>query len=126
MPKAHFLAFHIAVRGSDSELENRIAGRLRRQHNNTPRGRAIIIAAQTAQPCCLVFHHAAQVVGQPAANREDGEHLEEIGKRRRILERMCGVGVHVTTAVRAEHFDRDLRSDRTLHDSLFGRSVALP
>ena len=32
---------------------------------------------------------------------------------------MRSVGVHKTTTVSAEHFDRDLRCDRTLGDSLF-------
>ena len=71
----------------------------------------------------LVLHHAAEVIGQAAADREDREHLDEIRKRRRILERMRGVGVGVTAAVRAEHFDRDLRRHRSLHDVLFGDSL---
>ena len=33
---------------------------------------------------------------------------------------MRRVGVHVTAAVRPEHFDRDLRRHRSLHDVLFG------
>ena len=66
----------------------------------------------------LVFHHAAEVIGQPAADGEDREHLDEVRERRGIFERMRGVGVRVTAAVGAEHFDRDLRGHRALHDGL--------
>ena len=67
----------------------------------------------------LVLHHAPEVIGQPAADGEDGEHLEEVGERRGILERMRGVGVDVAAAVGAEHLDGDLRGHRPLDDGLF-------
>ena len=67
---------------------------------------------------CLVFGHASKVIGEPAADGEDGQHLQEVGQRRGIFKRMRGVGIDVTAAVGAEHFDRDLRSDRPLDDGL--------
>ncbi len=38
---------------------------------------------------------------------------------------MRGVGVHIAAAIRAEHFDRDLRSHRSLHDGLVGDDLIL-
>ena len=73
----------------------------------------------------LVLHHSAEVISESAADGENGEHLEEIRKRRWILERMRRVGVRVTAAVGAEHFDRDLRRHRSLHDVLFGDRLIL-
>ena len=66
----------------------------------------------------LVFGHAAEVIGQPAADGEDGQHLEKVGERRGIFKRMRGVGVGVAAAVGAEHFDGDLRRHRALRDGL--------
>ncbi len=71
----------------------------------------------------LVFHHPAEVISQSAADGKDRQHLDEIRERRRILERMRGVGVDVTAAVRAEHLDRDLRRHRPLHDVLLGHGL---
>ena len=68
----------------------------------------------------LVLHHAAEVIGEPAADGENRKHLQEIRERRRVFERMRGVGVDIAAAVGAEHLDRDLRSHRPLHDGLFG------
>ena len=68
----------------------------------------------------LVFDHSAEVISEPAADRENGEHLDEVRERRRVLERMRRVGVGITAAVGAEHFDRDLRRHRSLHDVLLG------
>ena len=67
----------------------------------------------------LVFDHAAQVIRQSAADAEDRQHLDEVGERRGVLEGMRRVGVDVAAAIRAEHFDRDLRRHRALHDELF-------
>ena len=66
----------------------------------------------------LVLDRAAEVIGQSAGNCEDRKHLQEVRKRRRILEGMRCIGVDVTAAIRSKHFDRDLRSHRPLHDSL--------
>ena len=47
----------------------------------------------------------------------------KIRERRRVFERMRGIGIDVTAAVRAEHLDRDLRRHRALHDVLFGHGL---
>ena len=66
----------------------------------------------------LVLHHTPQIPGQRARDREDREHLQEIGQWRRILEGVCSVGIDIAAAIGAEHLDRDLRSHRALHDGL--------
>ena len=71
----------------------------------------------------LVLHHAPEVIGQPAADGEDGEHLEEVGERRGVLEGVRGVGVRIAAAVGAEHLDGDLRGHRALDDGLLGHGL---
>ena len=68
----------------------------------------------------LVADHAAEHVGQRRADREDRQHLDEVRQRRRVLERMRGVGVEEAAAIGAEHLDRDLRGDRADRDGLLG------
>ena len=55
-----------------------------------------------------------------APMREDRDHLHEVRQRRRVLERMRGIGVEEAAAVGAEHLDRDLRGDRADRDGLLG------
>ena len=62
--------------------------------------------------------HAAQRVGEPGGNDEDGEDLEEVGERRGVLEGMGAVGVEESAAVGAQHLDGFLRGDRALADGL--------
>ena len=68
----------------------------------------------------LVADHAAEDVGERRADREDRDHLHEVRQRRRVLERMRGVGVEEAAAIGAEHLDRDLRGDRADRDGLLG------
>ena len=67
--------------------------------------------------------HPAQRVGQPGRNHENGKHLQIIAQRRGILKRMRAVGVEESAAVRAQHLDRFLRSDRALRDHLVGDCI---
>ena len=46
------------------------------------------IAAKSAQPCLLVARHPAVGVGQRRRDGEDQEQREEVGERRRVLERV--------------------------------------
>ena len=68
----------------------------------------------------LIADHAAEHVGQRRADREDRQHLHEIGQRRRILERMGRIGVEEAAAIGAEHLDRDLRRHGANRDGLLG------
>ena len=53
-----------------------------------------------------------------APMREDRHHLDEVGDRVGVLERMRGVGVEEAAAIGAEHLDGDLRGDRAERDRL--------
>ena len=66
----------------------------------------------------LVFGFAPEVIRQRTANRQNGKHLDKVGKRRGIFKRVRGIGIHVTAAVGAQHFDGDLRCYRSLHNGL--------
>ena len=118
--EADFLAFHVAVGRGDAELlMNRIARRLRPPAEQHAADKQDDHRRPNRPAVLLVLDHPAEVISQAAADREDRQHLDEIRERRRVLERMRGVGVHVTAAVGAEHLDRDLRRHRPLHDVLF-------
>ncbi|MND30249.1 hypothetical protein D3C80_207780 [compost metagenome] len=67
----------------------------------------------------LVTDHAAEDVGQRRADRKDRHHLDQIGDRIRIFERMRRIGVEETATIGAEHLDRKLRGDRAERDRLF-------
>ena len=69
-----------------------------------------VIAASTAQPW-----RGRRPCAEGEAERRgirDRQHLQEVGERRRVLERMRRVGVEEAAAVGAEHLDRHLRRDR--------------
>ena len=68
----------------------------------------------------LAADHAAEHVGECRADREDRPHLEQVGQRARVLERMRRVGVEEAAAVGAELLDGVLRGDRPLRDDLLG------
>ena len=82
--------------------------------NSTP------ITAKIAQPWRCVADHAAEHVGQRRADRRRSPHLDQVGDRVRVLERMGGVGVEEAAAIGAELLDRYLRGDRALRDRLLG------
>ena len=65
-----------------------------------------------------VAHHAAEGVAQRGGDQEDRQHLQEIGERRGVLERVRRVGVEEAAAVGAQFLDRLLRSDRPQSDDL--------
>src|SRR5256885_7969288 len=45
-------------------------------------------------------------------NHKDGKQLNEVRDRRRVFERMSGIGVEKTTAICAQHLDGLLGGDR--------------
>ena len=67
-----------------------------------------VIAARTAQPWRRVPDHGAERVAEGGRDHEDGEHLEEVRQRRRVLERVRRVHVEESAAVGAELLDGDL------------------
>ena len=71
-----------------------------------------VIAASTAQPWRRSPTTRPKVKHSAAGISEDRQHLHEVGQRRRVLERVRGVGVEEAAAVGAEHLDGLLRGDR--------------
>src|SRR5208282_3643216 len=67
--------------------------------------------------------HPAQRISKTRRDREDRKHLQEVTKWRGILKGMGTVGVEESAAVRAQHLDRLLRSNRPLRDGLVGHGV---
>ena len=59
-------------------------------------------------PLARVVDHSTERVAERRRNQQDGQHLEEVGQRRRIFERMRRVHIEEAAAVRAELLDRDL------------------
>ena len=116
--EAHLLAFHVAGRLHAERLQARVARRFRRPADEHPRQKDHGHGPPHRPAVALVLDHAPEVVGQPARDQEDRQHLDEVGKRRRVLVRVRGVGVHEAAAVGAEHLDRHLRGHRPLGDGL--------
>ena len=99
-------ASRIAACSDAAGIQRRRTARHRREH-------------RPALP--LVADHAAEREYQRRGDQEDRQHLQEVRERRRVLERMRGVGVEEAAAIGAEFLDRFLRSDRPHRDRLRGR-----
>lgn len=121
--EASLFAFHVAARLHTSGClvcarEQGIPARLRpvrgchadeKEHGHRrPDGPAMFLRSR----------HPAKRVGEARGDGEDGEHLYEVGERRRVLKRVRAVGVEESAAVRAPHLDRFLRSHGPLRDCL--------
>ena len=50
--------------------------------------------------------------------REDGQHLDEVGERGGVLERMRAIGIEEAAAIGAEHLDGFLRGHRIQRERL--------
>ncbi len=79
-------------------------------------GTGTAITASTAQPWRWSPTMPAEHVGQRRADREDQHHLDEVGERVGVFERMGRVGVEEASAVGAQHLDDFLGSHRALGD----------
>ena len=67
-----------------------------------------------------VADHHAERVAQRRRDQQDRQHFQEVGQRRRVLERMRRVDVEEPAAVGAELLDGDLRRRRAHRQSLLG------
>src|SRR3954470_9929150 len=67
--------------------------------------------------------HAAQCVGESAAERKYRHQLNEVRERRWILKRMCTVRLEEAAAVGAEFLDELLRRHRALRNRLIRDGV---
>ena len=120
--EAHFLAFHVAARGIDTErVQERVALLLEtddgdRGDDEDGRHRSEHRPALTG-----VADHAPEGEAQRAGDQEDRQHLREIGQRRRVFIRVRRVGVEETAAVGAQELDRLLRGERPHRQRLFLR-----
>ncbi len=59
-----------------------------------------------------VAYRITEGEAQCRGDQENGQHLQEVSQRRRVLKRMCGVGIEEAPAVGPQHLDRLLGSDR--------------
>src|SRR4029077_9557546 len=86
-PEPDLLSLHVAASNAET-LVDWITIRLcppaqqdaadKQGHHRCPHGPTVL----------LILNHAAEVVSESGANREDRQHLDKIRKRRWILERM--------------------------------------
>src|SRR6516225_11976303 len=91
--EANFFSFHVAIGDSDPKvLMDRITvgfgppgekNAADKEHGHRSPHRPAVF---------LVLYHSAEVVRQPASDRKNRKHLEEIRKRRWILEWMRRIG----------------------------------
>ena len=111
--EADLLALHVAQRLVHGQAGERgVALRLRPVGDGDAREEEHAIAREERPALPRVPHHPPVGVGQGRGDGEDEQHLEEVGERRRVLERVGGVGVEEAAAVGAELLDRLLRGDR--------------
>src|SRR5581483_350143 len=71
----------------------------------------------------LRIGHSSERIGQPAADGEDRNQLDQVRQGRRVLEWMRAVGVEETTAIGAEFLNDLLRRNRALRDGLLSYCV---
>ena len=117
--EAHFLAFHVAGGLVNPQGgQPRVAVGFRPPADQHPHQEEQKHGGPHRPAVLLVPDHAAQVIGQPGGNQEDGEHLEEVRQRRRVFKGMRGVGVGEAAAVGAQHLDGHLGGHGPLGDRL--------
>ena len=105
--------------------EARVPGLLRGEAREQQRDEERRHRGEQRQPLAPVAHHAAEGHAERRADQQDREHLEEVRKRRRVLERVGGVRVEEAAAVGAELLDRDLRGGRPHREQLLGHDLAV-
>ena len=106
--EAGFLAFHVAA-SETKAVHQRISGRFRPIGNRDAGDEQNAHGSEDRPALTGVADHTAKNVGKGRADCEDRHHLDHVGNGVRVLERMRGIGVEETTAIGAEHLDRQLR-----------------
>src|SRR5208337_2186219 len=66
----------------------------------------------------LIPYHSPERIRQSRGNYQEQKHLEQVGQRRGIFERMCRVDVEETAAIGAEQLDGFLGCHRPLRNRL--------
>ena len=107
--EANFLALHVAAGlgsgggGLEPQLrENGIARLLEAVTDEHARQEHDAEGGEDGPALARVAHHFSEGVGQRRRNHQHQPHLEQVGERRGILERMRGVGVEESAAVGAQ------------------------
>ena len=72
-----------------------------------------------------IAYHFAEGVAKRCRNEQDRQHLQEVGERRWVLQRVRRVDVEEAAAVGAELLDRNLRGRRPNRDYLLGDRAAV-
>src|SRR5579862_7207934 len=108
--ETNFLAFHIAAGLQGTYMligprQKRIAARLRPIGNGDARKKQNRHSCPHRPSMALGTGHATQRVSEAGADRENRQHLDEVGQRRWILKRMSTVSVEESAAVRTKLFD---------------------
>jgi len=65
-----------------------------------------------------VLDGPAEIIGEAGGDKKDGQHLEEIRKRRWIFKGMSSVGIREAAAIGPQHLDGHLRGHGPLRDRL--------
>jgi len=115
--ETRLFAFHVAA-GEAEGIERRGTGGFRPIGHNDAGKEQHAHHGEDCPTLALVAHCASEHIGERRPDHEDGDHLHEVRQRRRILERMCRIGIEKAAAIGAEHLDGDLRGDRTDRDHL--------
>jgi hypothetical protein len=125
-PEARLLAFHVTAglqgaRGLvDAEPGEQRIARLLGPHRQREHGRKHHDhRGQQGPALARVADHTPEGVAEGRRDQQDGQQLQKIRERRRILERVRGARVEEPAAVGAELLDRDLRRDRPDRQHLF-------
>ena len=100
--------------------ELRIAGLLGEVANRKARNKQHEHRRRAAPTLAGGRHHFAERITKGRWNKEDRQQFQEIGKRRRILQRMGRVHIEKPPAIGAELLDGNLRRSRADRDGLFG------
>ena len=107
------LAFHVAERRLvDGRREQRVADVLVVHRDDGADEQDRRHRREDRPTLALVAGIAPEGVGQRERHHEDGEHLEPVGQRRRVLERVGRVRVEEAAAVVAQLLDPLLGRDR--------------
>ncbi len=130
-PEPGLLALHVAEGLVDAGGERRVRAGLVRDRDKGADAEDRGHSAEDDPALSLVLGIAAERVGEGEREREHRDHLDEVGQRGRILERVGGVGVEEPAAVVAQLLDELLGRHRATGDDLLralqggdrGRSV---
>ena len=117
--EAYLLAFHVAAGRIDAErMQQRVALLFEGDHGHHGDDEDRGHRREHRPALARVADQAPEGEAQRAGDEEDGQHLAEVGERRRVFIRVRRVGVEDAAAVGAEQLDRFLRGERAHRQGL--------